>query len=64
METFSLSRANFHAFALFSVCVPACVCFSYKLDGSPVRPDAALGNLVTFLPLRRGNQIVSVIDCL
>lgn len=32
METFSLSRANFHAFALFSVCVPARVCFSYKLS--------------------------------
>lgn len=30
METFSLSRANFHAFALF--CVPASVCFSYKLS--------------------------------
>lgn len=32
METFSLSRANFHAFALFSICVPASVCFSYKLS--------------------------------
>lgn len=30
METFSLSRANFHAFALFSICVPARVCFSYN----------------------------------
>lgn len=65
METFSLSRANFHAFALFSVCVPASVCFLYKLSMGLLIDLTELWEIWScFFLLEGENQEVSVIDCL